>query len=135
MFSIGNTNPDSSTIGIRKKNDRRHHRLLLRRRDRRDEQAEAQRAQQVDQRHAEQQHHAAAQRHLKPEHGHRQHEHDVNQPDQGVRQQLADDQLRAAERRNVQLLERADLPFADDAHRRQVGRDDEQQQRDDRPGS
>ena len=33
-----------------------------------------------------------------------------------------------AMRRHIQLLERAELPLAHDRHRRQVGRDDEQQQ-------
>ena len=36
-----------------------------------------------------------------------------------------------AERRHVQLLERADLALAHDRHRRQVRRDDQQQQRED----
>ncbi len=50
-------------------------------------------------------------------------------PISAVGQQLADDQLPAPERRHVQLLERAQLLLAHDRHRRQVGRDDEQQQR------
>ena len=52
-------------------------------------------------------------------------------PIERVGQQLADDQLPARERRDVQLLERAELLLADDRHRRQVGRHDEQQQRED----
>ena len=55
---------------------------------------------------------------------------DVHQPDQRVRQKLADDELRAAERRDVQLFQRAELLLPDDAHRGQVRRHHQKQQRD-----
>ncbi len=76
-------------------------------------------------------HAAAEQRDLEPQHRGQRHDHHVDQPDQAVRQQLADDQLPACDRRDVQLLERAQLLLAHDRHRRQVRRDHQQQQRDD----
>ena len=105
---------------------RRHHRLLLRVGDGRDEQPQPKGRQQIDEAHAEEQPEAAAQWHLKPEDDHHEHDQHVDQPDDAVRQQLADDQLQPAERRDVQLLERPNLALAHDRHRRQVRRDDQQ---------
>ena len=111
--------------------DRRHHRLLLRLRDGGDKQAEAKRGEQVDHAHAEQQRDAAPHRHFKPVDRDNQHEHDVENPDQRVRQHLAGDELPARQRRDVELLERADFLLAHDRHRRQVGGDHQQKERED----
>ena len=58
-------------------------------------------------------------------------EDDVEDADDAVRQQFAEDQLPAGDGGDVQLLERAQLLLTHDGHRRQVRRDHEQQQRDD----
>ena len=59
----------------------------------------------------------------------RQDEHRVEHPDERVGQQLADDELPSAEGRHVQLLEGPELALADDRHRREVGGDHEEKQR------
>ena len=52
-------------------------------------------------------------------------------PMTAVRQKLAEDQLEPAERRHVQLLERAELTLTHDRHRRQIRSHDQKQQRED----
>ena len=88
----------------------------------------AERAEDVEQAHHQEQPEAAAQRHFEPEHRDGRHQQHVDQRDDAVRQQLADDQLPASERRHVQLLERAQLLLTHDGHRGQVGGDEQEQQ-------
>ena len=87
--------------------------------------------QQVDHAGGKEEEEAAAHRDLEPEDRHHRDQHHVEHADERVGQELADDQLPASQRRDVELLERADLALADDGHRGEVGGHDQQQQRDD----
>ena len=112
-----------------KEERRRHHRLLLRVRDRRDEQSKPERGQQVDRR-------SSPNNSQKLPRSGTSNQNTMTtstmrtsiSPMIAVGQELADDQLEPAERRDVQLLERADFALAHDRHRREIRRHDEQEQ-------
>ena len=89
-----------------KEEERRHHGLLLRVRDGGDEQAQPERAQQVDQRQAEQQREASAERDLEPEHRYRHHQDDIDDADQAEGQELADRQFPAPSCTNARISPR-----------------------------